>query len=193
MDNKDNEDVEKMVMADNGTGGNISIPSFLISKADGEMLKRFLDNEEKKQHVEIKLSFDLDVHEKVDFKIFYSSGNKKIRLMLHEFAKNSNLFDKSLIKFEPHFVTFRCRECAENGYSEAQDDCISGGRYCYTDPDNNGILTGRDIVKEDMRSLCIWKETDSKPNYDLWFDYSRRHTELCNTVDHSFTDACAER
>ena len=51
MDNKDNEDVEKMVMADNGTGGNISIPSFLISKADGEMLQRFLDNEEKKQHV----------------------------------------------------------------------------------------------------------------------------------------------
>ena len=85
--------------------------------------------------------------------------------MLHEFEKTAKLFDKSLISFEPHFVTFRCRECAEDGYSTPQDDCISGGRYCYTDPDNNGILTGRDIVKEDLRSVCIWKETESEPNY----------------------------
>jgi len=32
---------------------------------------------------------------------------------------------------------------------------VSGGRYCAPDPDGAGVLSGRDIVMEDLRQLCI--------------------------------------
>jgi hypothetical protein len=51
VDNKDGEDVERIIMADNGTGGNISIPSFMISKSDGDILREYLTSGANKNHV----------------------------------------------------------------------------------------------------------------------------------------------
>jgi hypothetical protein len=38
IDNTD-EDPETIIMSDNGAGGNLVIPSFLISKTDGLMIR----------------------------------------------------------------------------------------------------------------------------------------------------------
>lgn len=38
-DNKDREDPELLIMADDGRGGSVKIPSFLISKSDGKKLE----------------------------------------------------------------------------------------------------------------------------------------------------------
>lgn len=37
-----NEDISKIVMSDDGTGGGIRIPSMLISKKDGDVLIKWL-------------------------------------------------------------------------------------------------------------------------------------------------------
>ena len=34
---------------------------------------------------------------------------------------------------------------------EAPANCVSGGRYCAPDPDGVGVLTGRDVLYEDLR------------------------------------------
>jgi len=39
VDNKENEDPEFLVMADDGTGSSVNIPTFLIGKSDGSILK----------------------------------------------------------------------------------------------------------------------------------------------------------
>jgi len=39
VDNKENEDPGHIIMTDNGAAGNLYIPSFLIKKSDGEILK----------------------------------------------------------------------------------------------------------------------------------------------------------
>lgn len=38
-DNKDMEDPELLIMADDGRGGSVKIPSFLIGKSDGKKLE----------------------------------------------------------------------------------------------------------------------------------------------------------
>lgn len=46
IDQKDFEDPSSVIMSDDGTGAGIQIPAMLISKSDGEILKRFiLENE----------------------------------------------------------------------------------------------------------------------------------------------------
>jgi len=39
VDNKEKEDPEFLVMADDGTGSSVNIPTFLIGKSDGSILK----------------------------------------------------------------------------------------------------------------------------------------------------------
>lgn len=52
VDNVANEDVNHIVMSDDGTGGNLYIPSVLISKEDGDLIKSFLTNTHRdKKHV----------------------------------------------------------------------------------------------------------------------------------------------
>ena len=42
VNNRDDENVENVLMMDDGTGSDIYIPTILISKNDGEKLKRFM-------------------------------------------------------------------------------------------------------------------------------------------------------
>lgn len=75
MDNKDGEEVGGIIMVDNGTGGNINIPSYLISKQSGGLLKKYLQQENHNQHVMVKLTFEMNLHHTVSYEIYFSSGN----------------------------------------------------------------------------------------------------------------------
>ncbi len=39
------------------------------------------------------------------------------------------------------------------------------------DPDNEGPITGQDVIYEDLRPICILKETEGDDDYDTWFEY----------------------
>lgn len=46
VDNKVDEDPEHLIMADDGTGSHVKIPSFLVGKDNGEILKKAIHEEE---------------------------------------------------------------------------------------------------------------------------------------------------
>ena len=58
IDNKD-EDSESIIMRDNGAGGNISIPSFLVSKNSGGILLNAV-RENPNEPIILKLAFEMD-------------------------------------------------------------------------------------------------------------------------------------
>jgi len=39
----------------------------------------------------------------------------------------------------------------DHNYLQAEENCLSGGRYCSPDPDGSGPKSGKDVVKEDLR------------------------------------------
>ena len=45
-------------------------------------------------------------------------------------------------------------------------DCFSGGRYCAPDPDMAGPRSGKDIVEEDLRQMCIFNYTRKNEKTD---------------------------
>jgi hypothetical protein len=189
VDNVD-EDVGSLIMTDNGNGGNLNIPSFMISKKDGEKIKKYLRDPATQAHVALDLHFELTKSpSSVSMVLWMSAGDAKIMAFLHDFDAFADHFTKTELDFSPHYATIVCWGCAIDNFIEDRPDCISGGRYCALDPDGFGPITGRDVLMENLREICIFQKTIEKDNYSLWFDYMSAFNNTCLTV---YSRDCSE-
>ncbi|CAD8102755.1 unnamed protein product [Paramecium primaurelia] len=78
------------------------------------------------------------------------------------------------LEFTPHQAIAGCEGCKKNIYLKPNQHCLSGGRYCATDPDGDGILNGQDAVREILRQLCIFKQDQIN-----WWKYIIKYSNLC--------------
>lgn len=87
---------------------------------------------------------------------------------------------KDRMIFEPHVVTFSSKS---NEY--ISNNCIAHGKYCAFDPDNEGPITGRDVLMEALRQKCIYKA-----GINQYFYYMSLFYDECIT---KFTEECSKR
>ena len=78
----------------------------------------------------------------------------------------------------------------------ADRQCTNGGRYCSPDPDQNleRGLSGADVVKEDLRQMCIFREANKTWSTDRaarYFLYTKLFSQNCNTAM-NFNAECSE-
>lgn len=113
VDNVDWEDVEYVIMSDDGYGEGISIPSMMISKADGEILKTFLNtaDQEELEKIVLNVSFEIAAPDNtVDYQLWYTSSDDRSL----DFLADMGEYDKKLGKhsaFTPRFVYWECLFC----------------------------------------------------------------------------------
>lgn len=99
----------------------------------------------------------------------------------HKFLESLNEVHgrlKNRMIFEPHIVTFSSKS---NEYITS--NCIAHGKYCAFDPDNEGPITGQDVLMESLRQKCIYKAGISHYFYymDLFYkDCVGKFTEECS-------------
>lgn len=135
------EDIDSIVMSDDGTGAGIRIPSMLISKIDGQKILDFFATATDKElsQVSILADFQSNKHEednKVDYDVWYSSNNDLALDFLQDFMK----IDKALgedVRMTPRFVFWECIGCDNETLNQ---HCYGGGKYC---ADSGTKLTGR--------------------------------------------------
>lgn len=87
---------------------------------------------------------------------------------------------KNRIIFEPHIVTFSSKS---NEY--IANNCVSRGKYCAFDPDNEGPITGKDVLLEALRQKCIYKA-----GTEHYFYYMKLFYSFCIS---EFTEECSEK
>jgi hypothetical protein len=192
IDNSD-ENVNKIVMVDDGTAGNIFIPTMMISKADGEVIKNFISAHHNK-HVRMQLSFDVpNPDNRVEYEFWMSPENHELQVFLADFAKHAKaLKDKTF--FVPHFGIWYSVERQREGFKTKHKDCLGAGRYCAFDPDYNGDKNGGDIMREVLRQICIFSEihhqdAHNNPNLKtIWWDYVSQYHK-CDLLD----EDCSKR
>lgn len=126
-----NEDIENVIMSDDGTGMGIRIPSLLIGNKDGQKLKDFMSKaspEEVKQII-FNIEFNMPVkRDIVNFEYWYTQADQKSVM----FIKNMVEFLKDIIDdivFNPSFVTWNCPKCDSKFKHE---NCLGNGKYCVT-------------------------------------------------------------
>ena len=107
VDNKV-ENITNVIMGDDGTGVGIRIPSMLIGKSDGKILKDFA---KLKQGATLSAEFTVKVSDDiVNMEFWYSSNNIRSLDFLKEFDKYALGFEGK-VQFTPRFVTWACPNC----------------------------------------------------------------------------------
>lgn len=146
------DDIQHIVMADDGTGADIRIPSVLISRDDGKELIGAAQSGE----VVVELIWDIPRGEVVAADFWMSSGSRETMEFLERFKDSAEMLGYHL-QFIPHYHVFNLPEGVDS--SSLGNLCLEKNLYCAPDPDGPGPVTGADVAMEDLRQLCIWRTT----------------------------------
>lgn len=147
------EDIQDMIVADDGYGSEISVPSILLSKEDGQKL---IDAARKSQVI-VELAWDVPSNHIVALDLWMSSGARDTMRFLAEFAPKRKALNEAL-SFAPHYHVFRMHQTAD--YQSLCSDLSA--EFCSEDPDGAGPITGAMVLDEDVRQLCIHEITQVK-------------------------------
>lgn len=181
------------IMADDGSGSDISIPSFLMFKVDADAIKAEVKAE---RPVQLEMVWALP---SPDDRVEYDLWTVPTDVVSRDFLKNFKDVAVALGKsayFTPHMYIYdgiRSHCQGNDGKNMCYNLCTNNGRYCATDPDNDlekGI-SGADVVKESLRRICIWKHYGESDGIGLqWWDYVAAFMDRCNTPDYFMNDDC---
>jgi len=183
-------------MANDGSGDNIRIPSFIVSQFDGQNIKSALCEQGDKstcssnvehynQAVVLQMEWDVPADDDhVKWEMWTSSEDWYGAEFKLEFARVAKELEDSTT-FTPHYLHFDgtrwgCR--SSDNTNLCPDNCVLGGKYCSDTPrgDNvEGNLKGIDVVQENLRQLCVFEVVNrTNEEYKYW-DYVVDFADRC--------------
>eukprot|EP00420_Gonyaulax_spinifera_P031742 CAMPEP_0197887670 /NCGR_PEP_ID=MMETSP1439-20131203/19544_1 /TAXON_ID=66791 /ORGANISM="Gonyaulax spinifera, Strain CCMP409" /LENGTH=481 /DNA_ID=CAMNT_0043507521 /DNA_START=25 /DNA_END=1470 /DNA_ORIENTATION=- len=206
VDKEDSEltakDMRNIIVADDGTGDNIRIPSIMISKEDGNTLIEAT----KRSQVIVELAWNLPTNKVVKTDLWMSSGSSLSMKFLKDFAPKRRTLNE-VMAFQPHYAVFSMSAADSSEYGSLCWD--NSGQYCAEDPDGSGPITGRDVLNEDVRQLCIhemYKKSrsstmvpaDEKVEYaEEYWSYIEKFVDRCHMdssrASRKFGKECSEK
>jgi hypothetical protein len=125
-----NMNIRDIIMSDDGTGAGIRIPSMLISKQDGKILKNFLKTASAELVSQAALSAEfimINPDNTVEWSLWYTSSNDRALDFVKYFYEDMQKFTVQDVEFTPKFVTWACPNC-ESDFKKKE--CVSDGKYC---------------------------------------------------------------
>jgi PA domain len=178
---------EEPIMSDDGSGADISIPSFLVFKQDADKMKLVL---EKNQPIRAELSFSVP---SPDSRVEYDLWTTPADPLAFNFLKS---FESAAVElandasFTPHMyiingIDVGCRGMV-SGENFCEGLCTNHGRYCATDPDDDlaAGISGTDVVAESLRRMCIWEGYGTKDGIGSpWWKYVEKFLDTCGNPD----------
>jgi hypothetical protein len=193
VNNKD-EKVEEMFLADDGLGGDISIPAILISKTDGDKIIQYylMHKDNKKDINKIRFEIKFDIENKnniVNYDIWYTPDLVNVYTFFKDFAKYQEVLGE-YAHMEVHFVTYP-HFLYKPDSNSPKDDCLGSGLYCIR-PGKIGIADGRLVVMESIKQKCIYNYAIKNNKIDSFWNYMVNFYEECVQKE-EFTQVCSNR
>jgi hypothetical protein len=175
-------EVEEPIMADDGSGLDISIPSFLVFKQDADRIKEVLLQN---QPVRVEMSFSMPAPDsRVEYDLWTTPKDVVSKGFLKSFKEAAVALGKDAF-FTPYMFIYDgeragCR--GVDGENECFNLCTNAGRYCATDPDDDlgSGISGADIVKESLRRICVWQIYGTDGIGRQWWEYIKEFGVRCD-------------
>jgi hypothetical protein len=173
------------LMADDGSGGDVTIPSFLIWNTESNNIKQQLGYDE---NVLVEMAWNLPApDDRVEWDMWTSSWDPTGLPFKTNFVNTVAALGDAAF-FQPHWQIITHESC-RSPEQFCFNQCTNQGRYCQVDPDGNSEealqigLSGADVIREDLREMCIWElSQDKSPGIGLqWWQYVTNHSEHCST------------
>jgi PA domain len=188
-------ETKEPIMADDGSGADITIPSFLMFKQDADPIKEKL-----KQNTIVRMSMSWALprpDDRVEYDLWTTPKDEVSRPLQQNFREVANALGKHA-QFTPHMYIYDgifagCQ--GAEGEDQCYNLCTNSGRYCATDPDDDldSGISGADVVTESLRRLCIWKEYGEDDGVGMpWWDYVDEFLYRCDSSDYFTNDDCIE-
>eukprot|EP00922_Rhytidocystis_sp_ex-Travisia-forbesii_P003928 GHVS01005700.1.p1 GENE.GHVS01005700.1~~GHVS01005700.1.p1 ORF type:complete len:619 (-),score=101.23 GHVS01005700.1:677-2533(-) len=170
-------DVKKIIMADDGWGDGVRIPSLLIGEVDGLLL---INKLLKGERVIVELAWTVPKATPVQMDQWMSPAFADSNKFLKEFAPYAKSL-KHKLDYHPHYVVITL----PGDFKEMCTD--DTGRFCGWDPDKGGETTGKEVMEETVRQLCLWETTqklneadpDSGFYSEQWWSYVEQILTEC--------------
>jgi hypothetical protein len=187
--------IRNIIVADDGTGSTVSIPSILIAKEAGNELISWLETEGQ-EPILVELDWDIPADKIVTLDMWMSSDAFDLRTFVQEFADLRSSLGWNLF-FSPHYIVYSLSNPPEG---RCWDHI---GAYCADDPDGAGPVTGRQVLVEDIRQMCILENTliedvhsntETQFSVKYWF-YIREFLNSCPIQGQGtsqFGEACGD-
>jgi hypothetical protein len=173
-------EISEPIMGDDGSGADVTIPSFLIFKQDSDPMK---DAIMKDQHVRIEMAFSVPAPDsRVEYDIWLSPADPVSRPLLDTFKEGAVALGEKAF-FTPHMYIYDGLRagCQFFGENQCFNLCTNNGKYCATDPDEDldSGVSGADVVAESLRRICIWNNYGKDGIGIEWWDYSTEFNFRC--------------
>ena len=169
-------------MADDGSGSDVSIPSFLLFKEDAVPIRKALL---KGEHVRVQMSFSVPAPDsRVEYDLWTSPADDVTRELQEDFFSAVQALQDHA-SFTPHMYIYDGEYAGchgDDGTDLCLDLCTNHGRYCSVELDLNSGATGQEVVKEALRRICVWNLYGKDNGIGLpWWEYVKHFTELCDS------------
>lgn len=196
-------------LANDGSAGDISIPSMMIAKTEWEEIKKVLTKDANNTGLLVaemawhtpkynwKVVMDLwssptDYHTKEFLASNFSTIARAFDLNdLHGNTHENEHYDDqmNLMRYQERPILLDGKDIGCLGKSDVPGEdcyklCTNGGRYCHS---SHHHTDGRDIVKEALRRLCIRKHYNSPKFY---WDYIDHFSNICWQADNFANEKC---
>lgn len=200
------DDMNSVILTDEGgMGSSIRIPTLMLAHQEGQLLIQAVAmaaTAMPPKQVIGQLQWALPQESKVSVDFWTESGNPVAVNFLNTFALQSALIGHVRLSFTPHFYVFSMGAPESQGES---DLCLKGDLSICSNP---GILidgtsvTGREVLEEDVRQLCILHATtdlpESKrangiPATPQWWQYIKGFNSACMISSSTFNEECSLR
>ena len=188
------QDPETVIMVDDGTGASIVIPTILISKEDGETIKKAVKDSEKnnegttraKEYVVLIISFDIDnPDDRVEYDIWYTSGDYKALNFIRDMHSYHTKLENNVL-MTPHMIVQTCSWCSSN---EIEQNCIVSREVVYcAPPSNSPWVQGKEILRQGLQDICVYevyKNSNSLKDREKWWNYMD-NVHDCQLTRYSF-------
>eukprot|EP00903_Cladosiphon_okamuranus_P010383 g9822.t1 len=184
------------IMADDGSGGDIIIPSFLMKKMDAEKIKSRLEDG---LTVQAEMTWSLPApDDRVEWSLWTSAMDTSAAPFKRDFKEVVKTLGKHA-QFTPYYVVYNGNSygCTGASVQNCGSLCTNKGRYCMTDPDfdTKAGVSGSDVVKESLRQKCVWNlyGGEDAPLKDQgigekWWSYVNEFFSSCSVSEQRFKD-----
>ena len=186
-------ETKEPIMADDGSGSDVTIPSFLMFKQDADPVKDVL---QQNKIVRMQMSWKLPNPDSTVKYLIWTTPTEPVSLPLQkEFRHVAKALGKKA-QFTPHMYIYNgiyagCKSL--EGENQCFNLCTNVGRYCASDPneDLDKGISGADVVAESLRRICIWNEYGAADGIGMpWWDYVGEFLFRCIGEDFFTNDDC---
>jgi len=194
--NDKDEPIEKMFLADDGNGGDISIPAVLISLNDGnKLINYYIDTKpDKNNRIRLEIYFALEKSDNtVKYDIWFTPDQPKVYDFLNDFEKYQKLLGDSAI-LGMHYITYPYFSYDDKSNTPV-DDCLGSGLYCIRP--SSDINDGALIALESIKQKCIYKfsyENENKNNpysKEIFWNYMKKLYSKCISTK-AYNEICSD-